>query len=128
MDFRILGPLEVWDRGRPIELRRRKQRALLALFLLRAGEVLSSDELADGLWGESPPRTARAALQNYVAQLRHALGPGALVSSRGGYLLNVTLEQTDFGRFERLAAEGRDAAGHERVEEKADNLTQVESR
>jgi DNA-binding SARP family transcriptional activator len=116
MDFRVLGPLEVWDRGRPIELRRRKQRALLALFLLRAGEAISSDELVDGLWGESPPRTARAALQNYVAQLRRALGPGVLLSRGGAYLLDISSDQTDLGRFERLAAEARVASGEERVE------------
>ena len=115
MDFRVLGPLEVWDRGRPIELRRRKQRALLAVLLLSAGEPVSSDRLIDGLWGESPPTTARAALQNYVAQLRRALGPGVLLSEAGGYLLDVTTEQTDLGRFELLTAEGRSATGSERA-------------
>jgi DNA-binding SARP family transcriptional activator len=109
MDFRILGPLEVRDRGRQIELRRQKQRALLAVLLLRAGETVSSDVLIDALWGEQPPRTARAAVQNYVAQLRQALGPGVIVSRRGGYVLDVAPEQIDLGRFERLAAEGRAA-------------------
>jgi DNA-binding SARP family transcriptional activator len=123
MDFRILGPLELWDRGRQIELRRRKQRALLALLLLRPGEAVSSDELVDGLWGESPPRTARAALQNYVAQLRRALGPGVLLSRGGAYLLDVTSEQTDLGRFERLAADSRTANGEERVEKLREALT-----
>jgi DNA-binding SARP family transcriptional activator len=102
MDFRILGPLEVWDRGRPLELRRQKLRALLAMLLLRAGEPVTSDELIDGLWGEKPPRTARAALQNYVAQLRRVLGPSLLLSRAGGYLLDITPEQTDLGRFERV--------------------------
>jgi len=46
MDFRILGPLEVWDRGQPLELRRRKLRAVLAMLLLRAGEPVATDELA----------------------------------------------------------------------------------
>ncbi len=116
MDFRILGPLEVRDRGRTIELRRQKQRALLAVLLLRAGESVSSDALIDALWGEQPPRTARAALQNYVAQLRRALGPGVVVSRGGAYLLDVAPEQIDLGRFERLAAEGRAAEREERVE------------
>ena len=60
MHFRLLGPLEVWDRGRGVELRRPKQRALLAILLLRAREPVSSDALIDALWGESAPRTARA--------------------------------------------------------------------
>src|SRR5438045_3779797 len=116
MDFRILGPLEVWDRGHPIEIRRGKQRVLLALLLLRAGEPISTDGLIDGLWGESPPPTAKAALQNYVAQLRRALGPGILLSQGGGYRLDVTPEQMDLGRFERLAAESRGSTGRKRVE------------
>jgi DNA-binding SARP family transcriptional activator/tetratricopeptide (TPR) repeat protein len=116
MDFRILGPLEVWDRGRPIEIRRGKQRVLLALLLLRAGEPISTDGLVDGLWGESPPPTAKASLQNYVAQLRRSLGPGVLTSEGGGYRLDVTPEQTDLGRFERLTTESRGETGRGRVE------------
>jgi DNA-binding SARP family transcriptional activator len=116
MDFRILGPLEVRDRGRPIELPRRKQRAVLAILLLRRGEMVSSDVLVDGLWGEDPPPTARAALHNYVAQLRRALGPGLVLSRAGSYLLDIAPEQIDVGRFERLTAQGRAASGEERVE------------
>jgi DNA-binding SARP family transcriptional activator/tetratricopeptide (TPR) repeat protein len=115
MDFRLLGPLKVWDRGRGVELRRPKQRALLAILLLRAREAMSSDALIDALWGDSPPRTARAALQNYVAQLRRALGPGVVTSRSGGYLLDVAPEQIDLGRFEWLVGESREAEGEERV-------------
>jgi DNA-binding SARP family transcriptional activator len=123
MDFRILGPLEVRDRGRPIELPRRKQRAVLAILLLRRGEAVSSDVLVDGLWGEDPPPTARAALHNYVAQLRRGLGPGLLLSRAGSYLLDIAPEQIDVGRFERLTAEGRAASGEERVEKLQEALT-----
>jgi DNA-binding SARP family transcriptional activator/tetratricopeptide (TPR) repeat protein len=116
VDFRILGPLTVRDRGRLIELSRRKPRALLAFLLLRPGQTCSSDALIDALWGEQSPRTARAALQNYVAQLRRALGPGVVVSQGGGYLLDVSPEQIDLGRFERLTGEGRAVEGEDRVE------------
>jgi len=115
MDFRVLGPVEVRDRGETVELRRKKPRALLAVLLLHPGELVTSDVLIDALWGESPPRTARAALQNYVAQLRRALGPGVVASRGGGYVLEVGAEQIDLGRFERLTAEARAARGDERV-------------
>jgi DNA-binding SARP family transcriptional activator/tetratricopeptide (TPR) repeat protein len=123
MDFRILGPLEVWDRGRPIELRRRKVRALLAMLVLRAGGSVSSDELVEGLWGERPPRTARAALQNYVAQLRRALGPGVLLSRADGYLLEIGPEQVDLRRFEQMTAAARAADGEERLEKLREALS-----
>ena len=117
MDFRILGPLEVRDRGGSVEVRGQKPRSLLALLVLHAREPVSSDALIDALWGESPPRTARAALQNYVAQLRRALGPGLVESEAGGYVLEAGPEQIDLDRFERALAEARRKDGEERVEQ-----------
>ena len=116
IDFRILGSLEIWDQGRFIEVRRSKQRALLAILLLRPGEVLSRDTILDGLWGEAAPRTARAALGNYVFQLRQLIGPDVLLSRHGGYILDITNDQVDLGRFQARVAEGRAATGTERVE------------
>src|SRR6476620_6865883 len=107
MEFRILGPLEAVEGGRAVELPRQKHRALLATLLLRAGEPVSADRLIEDLWGGSPPRTARDALQNYVSLLRTALGADALVTREGGYVLDVSPEQVDVNRFERLTADGR---------------------
>jgi DNA-binding SARP family transcriptional activator len=76
VQFRILGPLEVLhDHGRPLVLGGAKQRALLAVLLLHAGQVVSADRLIDELWGEDPPQTARSVLQVYVANLRRILEP-----------------------------------------------------
>ena len=58
MEFRILGPIEVTEENRPVALGAAKQRALLALLLLRANEVVSSDRLVEELWGERPPAKA----------------------------------------------------------------------
>jgi DNA-binding SARP family transcriptional activator len=117
MDFRILGPLEVWDGGRPLELRRQKQRALLADLLLHAGQAVSVDRLIDDLWGERPPPTARGSLQNMVSGLRKVLGRKVLRTESAGYLLAVERDQVDLFRFERLLEEARNAAGaDERVE------------
>ena len=107
LELRILGPLEVLADGEPVALPRKKQRALLALLLLRAGEVVSTDELIEELWGGQPPATAKDALQNYVSQLRKALGPDVIVTRDPGYVLEATAEQTDLGRFERLVADAR---------------------
>src|SRR5687767_13551033 len=73
MEFRILGPLEVADDGRRVELGGRKQRALLAILLLHANEVVSADKLIDELWGETPPPTAAKTLQAHVSRLRRAI-------------------------------------------------------
>jgi len=112
MEFRILGPLEVLDGERPLRLAGTKQRAVLALLLLHANEVVSSDRLIDEVWGEEPPRTGANALQARVSQLRKALAPAAddiLVTRASGYLLRVEPGQLDAERFGRLTDEGRRA-------------------
>ena len=77
MELRILGPLQVVVEGRVVEPRAGKQQGLLAFFVLHANERVSTDRLIDALWGERPPSTAAAALQNQVTTLRRLLGSGA---------------------------------------------------
>src|SRR6266542_1710998 len=107
MDFGVLGPLEVSDDGRPIEITGAKQRALLAALLLNANRVVSTDGLIDALWEEAPPQTAGKALQVLVSQLRRQLGSGRLVTKPPGYVLRVEAGELDAERFQRLNAEGR---------------------
>src|SRR3954454_3011920 len=104
MEFRILGPLEVLDDGRIVSLPRRKHRALLAVLLLHAGEVVSVDRLLEDLWGGRPPRTAKESLQNYVAHLRTILGRDLIVRRPPGYFLDVDRGQIDLYRFAALVA------------------------
>ncbi len=87
----------------------RRQRAVLAILLLHRREVVSADRIADELWGERPPDTAIKTVQVYVSRLRKELGEGVLVTRGGGYALEVDADQVDADRFERLAAEGREA-------------------
>src|SRR5215212_1054132 len=118
-EFRILGPLELVDEGRQVELAGGRQRALLALLLLHANEVVSSDRLIDGLWGERPPATASKVLQNAVSQLRRALGDGLIVTRAPGYLLQVEPDAIDARRFESLVADGKEALAVGRAEDAA---------
>src|SRR6516165_12560666 len=89
LGYRILGPLEITAGGRVIEIRGPKQRALLAILLLRANEPVPRDVLVHELWGERPPAGARSSLDVYVSRLRKALaaaGNGqAVVTRPGGY-------------------------------------------
>jgi DNA-binding SARP family transcriptional activator len=113
--FRILGPLEVEAENGPIALRGQKQRSLLALLLIHAGETLSVDRLVDELWGEQPPRTATTSLHNLVVQLRKLLGPELLVTKPPGYVLRIPPDALDLRRFERLVGEARRSAPEESV-------------
>jgi predicted ATPase/DNA-binding SARP family transcriptional activator len=114
VEFRILGPLEVHDRGLVLAIGGAKQRALLAILLLHANRVVSSDRLIEELWGNDVPATARSALRVHVAQLRKSLGEGHLETCAPGYMLRVDVVQLDLHRFRGLVDEAELAFGEER--------------
>ena len=107
VEFAILGPLEVRADGEPVALGGPKQRALLTMLLLEAGRVVSIDRLVDALWEGNPPTTSTASLQNFVAQLRKALGPDVIETRPPGYLIRLEPEQLDVARMRRLVDEAR---------------------
>ncbi|MDP9262288.1 MAG: winged helix-turn-helix domain-containing protein [Actinomycetota bacterium] len=109
MEFRILGPLEVWDEGQPVHVGGAKEQTLLAALLLNANEPVSTDRLIDELWGDHPPATARKSVQVRVAGLRRALHDSVLLSRSGGYLIRLDADQLDLHDFERLLGDGRRA-------------------
>lgn len=115
MDFRILGPLEVVDSGSALPLGGRNQRTLLALLLLHAGEVVSSDRMIDALWGEEAPRTAQTSIQNSISRLRKLLGSERLVTRSPGYELRLQGDLLDARRARELVGEARAAEPPERV-------------
>src|SRR3954447_17840056 len=95
-DFRILGPLEVLAAdGEPLALGGQKQRAVLALLLLRAHHVVATASLIDAFWDENPPRTATTSLENSISALRKVLGPDVLLTQAPGYRLVVADSHPD---------------------------------
>jgi DNA-binding SARP family transcriptional activator len=110
MQFRLLGPLEVVADDRSLELGGAKQRSLLAILLLNANQVVSSDRLIDELWGMAPPATAAKSVQVMISRLRKVLGEGRLATHPHGYALRVDPAELDLARFERLVEEGRGSA------------------
>ena len=111
MDFRVLGPFEVVEGGRTVDLGGAKQRALLALLAINANRVVTRDRLVEALWEDEPPETAGKALQVYVSQLRKQLGRERLETRSNGYLLRLDPDELDLARFQRLQESGRpDAA------------------
>ena len=74
MEFRILGPLEVLSNGEALDLGGQKQRALLAVLLLHANEVVSSDRLIEALWEDEPPDTAQKAQHGCIGPGRQVRG------------------------------------------------------
>jgi DNA-binding SARP family transcriptional activator len=113
LEFGILGPLLIGDGERPLELRRDKERGLLAMLLLRVNDVVTLDHLAGGLWEQVDAPRRTSTLRVHVSRLRQALaamGPAGhdlVVTTARGYALEVPPDSVDARRFEQLASEGR---------------------
>ena len=113
MEFRILGPLEVVAGQRPVEVGGARTRAVLAMLLVHANQVVSAARLIDELWPGMSPDKALASLQVRLSELRRALRAadedGRLVTQPPGYLLRVAPADFDVARFEQLAGAGNAA-------------------
>jgi len=120
--FRILGPLEVEDGPQSLRLTGHQQRALLALLLLRANEVVPVDEIVENLWGAEPPASATRSVHALVSKLRRRLDGeaaadaneetgenGVILTRPHGYVLTVADGELDLHRFESLVEHGREA-------------------
>ncbi len=89
-----------------------KQRVILAALALRAGQVLSYDELAEIVWDGAPPAAARVAFRNYVKRLRQVLGPVAgrrILTRDPGYVLDAVPDEVDALRFTALCMKAGEA-------------------
>src|SRR2546429_4027156 len=75
MEFKLLGPLEVYVDGASVHITAPRQRGVLAILLIEANRVASLDPLSDGLYGGDPPRHAVGSVQAYVSHLRRLLEP-----------------------------------------------------
>jgi DNA-binding SARP family transcriptional activator/tetratricopeptide (TPR) repeat protein len=108
MEFRTLGPIELWSAGQRQDLGSARARSLLAMLLLTPRAVIPVETLIDRLWDTRPPPKARESLSVYVARLRsslrRAVGDKARLVGRtqGGYLLDVDPETIDVHQFRRL--------------------------
>jgi DNA-binding SARP family transcriptional activator len=118
VEFRVLGQVEALEGDERLKVAAGRQLELLALLLVHANRVVSTDRILDELWGDDPPDSGAKTVAFHVSRLRDALAPGrsragrpgrdgeALATEGGGYLLRVNPDGLDAARFERLAAEG----------------------
>ncbi len=108
--FGILGPLSASLEGEALALGGARQRTLLAILLVHANELVSTERLVDQLFDGSRSPSSVNAVQVAVSRLRRTLrdeGAELLRTGRGGYVLELEPEQLDAAMFERLLAEGR---------------------
>jgi predicted ATPase/DNA-binding SARP family transcriptional activator len=117
LEYRLLGSLEVSCDGERVALGGHKQRSLLALLLLDANSVVSTDRLIEALWPDKAPARPLTAVQVYVSQLRKLLEPEhrpdrpfeTLVTEPAGYRIVVDPAALDVERLASLLDEAREA-------------------
>src|SRR5438105_10341432 len=107
---------------------RLKERLVLAVLLLHANEFVSRERLIDELWGESPPPTAKKAINVYVSQLRKALtrnGHDPIATEDGGYRISVGADELDVLHLRRLLASARERAAAGELQAAAEPLCEA---
>lgn len=110
MDLRILGPLDArFDDGNLVHLPQRRHRELLAMLLVRPGQVTSTEGLIDAIWDHEPPSDPHGALRTRVYGLRRAFRPEErIIRSADGYSFKLADGDTlDLLNFLDLAERGR---------------------
>ena len=109
LEYRVLGPLQVWRDGDEVLVTAPKLKTLLLVLLVHPNEAVSADRLIDALWGDHVPDSARKLVQVYVSQLRSALGAEAIETIATGYRIRVASMGLDADRFDGMREDGRRA-------------------
>lgn len=129
MEFGILGSLYVKGKCRDNTPTAPKPRKVLALLLINANSMVSTDGLMQELWGEHPPASALSTLQTYIFQVRRAISQAngndvhdRLITASLGYMLKLTSEEFDLYRFERTLVDSRAALQRGDLERASDLL------
>lgn len=116
--FGLLGPVQAWRDDTELDLGTPQQRALMALLLLSEGKPVSLDGILNVLWGDDIPRSAGSIVRTYVHRLRRIIQEIAvdgsvvrprIISSGGGYGLEIDASLVDLFHFQRGVAEARKA-------------------
>ena len=130
LHFGILGPIEARRDGADVDLGPPKQKAVLAILLISANQVVSLDRMIEMLWVDNIPARAQGSLQAYIYNLRKVLEPGraarsqaqVLVTRSPGYVLNVEPDSFDATQFEILAGIGHRLLAQRRPAEAKEQL------
>ena len=111
--IRVLGPVDVTTPEGDIDVGGRRPQMVLGALVMSVGHTVSMDHLVDVVWAGDSPDHAVNTIQSYISRLRHVLGPDAIRSIDGGYLLDVRVDELDALQFERLVRDAREQSDPE---------------
>ncbi|MET8850773.1 BTAD domain-containing putative transcriptional regulator [Amycolatopsis sp. NPDC004625] len=109
LEFRLLGPVEVWRGPERLAISSRHQLSVVAALALQPGRAVSVSALVDAVWEAEPPPSARRQVIKLVSRLRGTLG-AAITTRLGDYLLDAEPDQADAGVFDSAVARARHLA------------------
>jgi predicted ATPase/DNA-binding SARP family transcriptional activator len=107
VDISILGELEINDGTAPIDVGGRRERAIVETLALAPGDVVATDTLIDGAWGDDPPPTAEKSLQSHISRIRQRLPAGLIETAGHGYRLRVRPTDVDADRLVHLVEQAQ---------------------
>ncbi|MGW5672090.1 BTAD domain-containing putative transcriptional regulator, partial [Micromonospora sp. NPDC003776] len=106
LQIRLLGTAELCVDGQAVTPGAAKRRAVLAGLAIEANHSVPLPRLAQMVWSDHPPTSAKANLRTHAAGLRRTLGD-RLVARPQAYELRLAPHELDVTEFQRLAGEGR---------------------
>jgi DNA-binding SARP family transcriptional activator/tetratricopeptide (TPR) repeat protein len=118
VEFRILGPVELWADGKQYDLGSRKERCALAVLLWERGRPVPTETLIDRIWGDDPPDQVLTSLYSHVSRLRNQVREASgdvradrltRFGSSGAYALDVAIDEVDFRIFRELSNKAKAA-------------------
>ena len=106
----VLGPCTVLVDGTPVVELSTIQRRILERLALAGSAQVDVDQLAEAIWGDDQPATARTSIHNQISRIRRRLDHDVVRTDSGRYSLSV---RTDLDEVEAglARAESRLAAG-----------------
>lgn len=116
MEFRLLGPVELWDGGERRDLGARKERCVLAVLLWELGRPITAEAIIHRVWEADLPGKDLSSFYSTVSRLRarlHGIGTTDrdwLPRRSGSYQLDVGRDDVDVWRFRNLRSEAKAAA------------------
>src|SRR4051794_38574703 len=116
-DIRVLGPLWVGWQGLETDLGSPQARSMFAVLLLSANQPVTWERIADDLWDEHPPATAKTQIHGLISRVRRALPRPLITTRRSGYVLELSPEALDIQRFTTLTATARELMAQEQLEQ-----------
>ncbi|MFJ7326467.1 BTAD domain-containing putative transcriptional regulator [Streptomyces cyaneofuscatus] len=124
MEFRILGPLELSNKGAPLKVAGSKRQAVLGALLLADGSAVNIDRLIEAVWGTEAPTTAAKQIRNAISDLRrlHAELGERIGLVGDGYRLELDGCHLDARVFACHVAEARKAMSEERHTQALESL------